>query len=52
MALRLYRGASYPDGDDVAGAVDDGQASVHQQLAHVFDIALVGSAQQLAFWAA
>lgn len=37
-----------PYGDDVAGAVDDGQACVQQQLPHVFDVPLVRPAQGLA----
>ncbi len=40
---------SYPNGDDVAGAVDHRQTLVHEQLPHVFDIPLVGSAENLPF---
>lgn len=51
LKMGCYSGASYPNGDDVAGAVDDRQARIHQQLAHEFDIALVSTAQQLSLWA-
>ncbi len=40
-----------PNGNDVARAVDHRQPSVQQQLSHVFDVSLMGSAQSLAFWA-
>lgn len=43
--------ASYPYRDDVAGAVDHRQALVHEQLPHVFDVSLVGSAEPLALLA-
>lgn len=43
--------SSYPYGDDVAGAVDHRQTIIHEQLPHVFDIPLVGSAQPLPFGA-
>lgn len=42
---------SYLYGDDVAGTVDHRQALVHEQLPHVFDIPLVGSAERLPLWA-
>lgn len=41
----------YLDGDDVTGAVDHRQTLVHQQLPHVLDVSLVGSAQSLALLA-
>lgn len=41
----------YPYGDDVAGAVDHRQAFIHEQLPHVFDIPLLGSAERLALCA-
>lgn len=37
----------YLYGDDVAGAVDHRQALVHEQLPHVLDVPLVGSAERL-----
>ena len=43
---------AYLDGDDVAGAVDDGQAVVQEQLPHVLDVPLVRAAQGLALGAA
>lgn len=42
---------SYPYGDDVAGTVDHRKALVHEQLPHVFDVPLVGSAEHLALGA-
>lgn len=41
----------YLYGDDVTGTVDHRQALVHEQLPHVFDIPLVGSAEPLPLWA-
>lgn len=38
----------YPDGDDVTGAVDHWQASVHQHLPHELHVALVLAAKCLA----
>lgn len=35
----------YPHRDDVAGAVDDGEAGVHQHLPHELHIALVLAAE-------
>lgn len=43
--------ALYLDGDDVTGAVDHRQTLVHEQLPHVFDVSLVGSAQRLSLLA-
>lgn len=41
----------YLDGDDVTGAVDHRQTLVHEQLPHVLDVSLVGSAQCLSLLA-
>lgn len=45
MSKAYFSSCSYPNGDDVAGAVDHRQPSVHQQLPHVFDVPLMGPAQ-------
>lgn len=41
----------YPDGDDVAGAVDHREAGVHEHLPQELDVALVLAAQCLALGA-
>lgn len=41
----------YLDGDNVTGAVHHWQTFVHEQLSHVLDVSLVGSAQSLSLLA-